>query len=301
MARLLIIGKVALIGSLIFVFLKYFGLVSLQKYQSKNVYVTKSWDRPDFLPLPVITICPSHVYSGHAFKNVTEEQKRWARKEEKGLLDVVCDGKQGKALTECIEREVFELSDIATFEETHASTPKILDHTVEKNPIAPSHWSMSLNHDKGPCFIYQNNQHMETQSMLKIGLNANFKYQVSLHDPKFFINSANPAMPVRSSFLNAGDWEMIKLVLVEHQNLDVPDKKCSSGQNYSLTECVTEVFSGEVGCALHWNQKQTQGGLLPKCTTQDQHRFLEYQATFEKKSCFIFSGSFKPNLTISHH
>ena len=278
MARLLIIGKVVLVGSLIFVFLRYFGLVSLQKYQSKNVFVTKSWDHPDFLPLPVITICPHHVDSGHAFKNVSEEQKRCARIEGKGLLEVVCDGRQGTALTDCIEREVFGLPDVVTFEETRATTPKILHHTIEENPIVPSRWSMSLNHDKGPCFTYQNDQHMESgKSMLKIGLNASFKYQVSLHDPKFFINSANPAMPVRSSFLNAGDWEMIKLVLVEHQNLDVPDKKCSSGQNYSLTECVTEVFSGEVGCALHWNQKQTQGGLLPKCTTQDQHRFLEYQ------------------------
>ena len=278
MARLLIIGKVVLVGSLIFVFLRYFGLVSLQKYQSKNVFVTKSWDRPDFLPLPVITICPSHVDSGHAFKNVTEEQKRWARKEGKGLLEVVCDGSQGTALTECIEREVFGLSDVVTFEETRATTPKILHHTIEENPIVPSHWSMSLNHDKGPCFTYQNDQHMETQTMLKIGLNASFKYHVSLHDPKFFIRTANPAMPVRSSFLNAGDWEMIKLVIIEHQNLDVPDKKCSSGQNYSLTECVTDVFSGEAGCALHWNQKLSQGSLLPKCTTQVQHRFLGYQS-----------------------
>ena len=271
MAKLLIIGKVVLVGSLLFVFLRYFGLVSWEKYQSQNVYVTKSWERPDFLPLPTITICPNDVELGHTFRNVTREQKKQAREEGKGLMEYVCEDLAGNKLIECVEREVFGLSDFVTYEITYTSNPRIQPYMVERNPPVESHWRMSLNKGKGPCFIYQHNHHMETKGMLKIGLNARFKHQVFIHDPRFFINSANPAIPMGSNFINPGEWELIKLTVVERRNLDVPDKRCSPGQNYSLTECVRDVFSKEVGCNLHWDSNGTQGD-LPVCSTAEEHR-----------------------------
>ena len=271
MIRCLTIIRVSIIAGLLFVFFKYFGLVSWEKYNSQNVYVAKSWQHPDYIPLPMITVCPSHVNFGHAFKNVTPEQKRRARIEGKGLHEVVCDEKQGKDLIECIEEEVIGLRDIVTFEERHAISPRILSDTVEKNPLVQNHWRISVNHDKGPCFIYQNDQHMETKTILKIGLNASFKYQAFLSDPRFFIYSAIPDIPVSNSFLNAGDWEMIKLRVVAHRNIDVRDKKCTPGNDYSLTRCVRDIFSKQVGCRLHWDRKHLKED-LPTCTTLEQHR-----------------------------
>ena len=93
--------------------------------------------------------------------------------------------------------------------------------------------------------------------MLKIGLNARFKHRVYIHDPRFFINSDNPAIPIGTKFV----WELRKLKVVEHRNLDVPDKRCSPGQNYSLTRCVRDFFSKEGGCTLHWDRNDTGGQL----------------------------------------
>ena len=269
MAKLLIVGKLILVGSLLFVFLRYFGVVSWQKYQSKNVYVTKSWDRPDFLPLPAITICPQSEDSGSSFKNLSKEGMNQARKEGKTLMEYVCEDLEGKDLVECVEREVISLADFVTFEETHGESLRNKHDIVAMNPPVQSHWSMSLTKDKGPCFTYQNTQHMETKTMLKIGLNASFKHTTFIHDPRFFINSQNPAIPVNKKNLRSGDWHLIKLTVVEHRNLDVPDKRCDAGQNYSLNGCVREVFSKEVGCSLHWDH--TEGGDLPICSTADQH------------------------------
>ena len=271
MAKLLIIGKVVLVGSLLYVFLRYFGLVSWEKYQSQNVYVTKSWEQPDFLPLPTITICPKDVENGHIFKNVTDEQKRRAMEEGRGLLGYVCKNLEGQDLIECAEREVLSLSDVVTFEITYASNPRIQPKTVEMNPPVKNHWSMSFNRDEGPCFTYQNNHHMDTQGMLRIGLNARFKHRVFIHDPRFFINSDNPAIPNGLTFVDPGEWQLIKLTVVEHRNLDIPDKRCSPGQNYSLTGCVKDFFSKEVGCKLHWDRNDTQGD-LPICSTAEQYR-----------------------------
>ena len=271
MAKLLIVGKVVLVASLLFVFLQYFGLVSWQKYQSKNVYVTKSWERPEFLPLPTITICPEDLVSGSTFKNLSKEERDRARREGKTLLEFVCEDLEGKDLVECAEREVISLTDFVIFEETCGDSPRNKPDTIEMNPPVQIHWSMTLSQTKGPCFIYQNNQHMETKGMLKIGLNASFKHRVYLHDPRFFINSANPDIPVNSNFVNPGEWELIKLKVVEHRNLDVPDKRCSPGENYSFTECVKDVFSEEVGCTFHWEQNHTKGD-LPICSTAEQHK-----------------------------
>ena len=121
MVKLLVISKVVLVGSLLFVFLRYFGLVSWEKYQSQNVYVTKSWERPDFLPLPTITICSNDVASGHTFKNVTKELKKRAMEEGRGLLEYVCEDLKGQDLIECAEREVLSLSDVVKFEITYTS------------------------------------------------------------------------------------------------------------------------------------------------------------------------------------
>lgn len=271
MAKLLVVGKVVLVGSLVYVFLRYFGLVSWEKYQSQNVYVTKSWERPDFLPLPTITICPQDLESGHAFKNVTKELDRKAKEEGKGLLEYVCEDLEGKDLIECAEREALSLSDFVKFEITYTDDSRIQPDTVEMNPPVESHWRMSFNRDKGPCFTYQNNHHMETKGMLKIGLNASLKHRVFIHDPRFFINSGNPALPIGSKFVNPGDWQLRKLTVIEHRNLDVPNKRCNPGQNYSLTECVWDVFSKDVGCVLHWDQNLIQDD-LPICSTAEQHR-----------------------------
>ena len=271
MAKFLIFGKVVLVGTLLFVFFRNFGLVSWEKYQSQNVYVTKSWERPDFLPLPTITICPNDVKAGHTFKNVTEEQKRQAREEGKDVLGYVCKDLEGQDFIECAKRKVLSLSDFVTFEITNTPNLRIRPETVGMNPPVENHWSMNLNRDKGPCFTYQNNHHMDTKGMLQIGLNARFKYQVFIHDPRFFINSANPVMPVGLNFINSGEWKLINLVVVEHRNLDVPDKRCSPGQNYSLDGCIRDFFSKEVGCTLHWDRNDTQGD-LPICSTAEQHK-----------------------------
>ena len=92
------------------------------------------------------------------------------------------------------------------------------------------------------------------------------KHQVFFHDPKFFLKSESPDIPINNNdVLNPGYEELSRLVLVKHKNLDVPDKKCS------LTNRVKEVFSNEAGFALHWDLDNLFLD-LPKCSTIEQDR-----------------------------
>ena len=267
MSKVLLVLKVLLVFCLIFLFLKYFGLKSFERYNSQKVFVTKSWKRPASLPSPAVTVCSSDLDSGHGVKNLSKEQMT---DNEKSFLDYICAGKEEEELVQCTEESMFDLHNIVEFE-GYDHGYMVESDTRQKMPLVESHWKMSLNSDKGSCLTFQDFQHFPTGDVLKIGMTKDLKHQVFFHDPKFFLKSENPDVPINNNILDPGDYELSRLVLVEHEMLDVPDKRCNPIQNYSLTNCVKEAFSQEVGCALHWDLENLSID-LPKCATIDQYR-----------------------------
>ena len=175
-------------------------------------------------------------------------------------------------MVQCTEDSIFDLHDVVEFEGYDYSYVVDTD-TRQRMPLVESHWKMRLNSDKGACITFQDFQHMPTREVLKIGLTKDLKHQAFVHDPKFFHKSDNPDIPINNNVLDPGDYELSRLVLVEHENLDVPDKRCNPIQNYSFTNCVKEVFSNEVGCALHWDLENVSLD-LPKCATIEQYRYF---------------------------
>ena len=269
LAKLLKAGKVVLVVSLISIFLNYFGLKSWERYKNQKVLVTKSWEKPDFLPNPMITVCSSSAGTG--FKNVTEETLKSATAEEKSILEYICGGTEGDELIECVEKNVFDLASIVQFE-GYGSSIRIDPNTMKDFPLIEKNWKMSFDYAKGPCLTFQNNQHMGTiEKGLKIGLNESMKHLIFVHDPRYFIKSKNPDIPVNEDVLEPGTYSIMSIKVVEHRNLDVPNKRCNPEEKYSLTDCVREAFSNEVGCTLHWAQNDFLTD-LPICTTVEQHR-----------------------------
>ena len=125
---------------------------------------------------------------------------------------------------------------------------------------------------------------------LKIGLNETMKHLIFVHNPRYFIQSKNPDLPVNEGVLDPGGiYAIMHIKVVEHRNLDVPDKRCNPGEKYSLTDCVREAFSKEVGCTLHWAAQTDFLAGLPICNTIDQHRL----AFYERSSYHPVQSSFK--------
>ena len=269
-AKLLKAGKVLLVVSLISIFLNYFGLKSWERFKNQKVLVTKSWEKPDFLPTPSITVCSLSAASGVAFKNVSREMGKSATTAEKNILEYICKGLEGEQLIECVERNVFDLASIVQFEGYSRSI------AIDQNTPKDDHWKMNFDYAKGPCYTFQNNQTMgnitNSKIGLKIGLNETMKQLIFVHDPRYFIKSKNPDIPVNEDVLEpGGSYSIMSIKVVEHRNLDVPNKRCNPEEKYSLTDCVRETFSNEVGCTLHWAQTDFLAG-LPICTSIDQHR-----------------------------
>ena len=277
LAKLLKAGKVILVVSLISIFLNYFGLKSWERFRNQKVLVTKSWEKPDFLPTPSITICSVSEDTGVGFSNVSREMLKSATAKEKSILEYICGGLEGEGLVECVERNVFDLATIVQFEGYGASI-KIDNKTLKDFPLFEKNWKMSFDFAKGPCYTFQNNQHLGTiEKSVKIGLNEKMKHLIFVHDQRYFIRSKNPDIPVNEDVLDPGGiYEILSIKVVKYRNLDVPNKRCNPGEKYSLTDCVREAFSKEVGCTLHWAHKSDFLTGLPICNTADQYRLPFY-------------------------
>ena len=85
---------------------------------------------------------------------------------------------------------------------------------------------------------------------INVGLDPKNWYLTFIHDPRFFIFSRNPGLPLNSKFQGKGQLLMYKLKMVEHRNLDVPSKRCDNSHFYSFTKCVKQAVSEEVNTIL---------------------------------------------------
>ena len=65
MARqIFLFSKLFVVTLLFAMFLNYFGLNSLKRYQEKKVFVTSTQKLEEFIPAPAITICPMNSFPG---------------------------------------------------------------------------------------------------------------------------------------------------------------------------------------------------------------------------------------------
>ena len=86
-------------------------------------------------------------------------------------------------------------------------------------------------------------------------LNQDFSYYTFVHDPNFYLYSKNPGLPLNYKKLNTKNKNKIRFTTVQHENLDIPTKRCQTEAFYSFSQCIKETFSRKVGCRLHWDSQ----------------------------------------------
>ena len=91
-----------------------------------------------------------------------------------------------------------------------------------------------------------------------------------IHDPNYFLINMNPGLPFQVLSILESKMTMHQLIVVRHENLDVPSKPCNPDLSYRFTGCIKEVFSREVGCRLPWDR--WTGLETPVCHHLHQYR-----------------------------
>ena len=252
---------------LLVIALNFFGLPALKRYQDKKVVVITSRDGQSGLLAPAVTICPSNPQTSDGFPkkvaNFSSDDPR---------IGVVCKGKEGKDISQCVEKEAYTLS------------PAIISTRVSGNILAGADelskvWAPDFTHTQdGLCFTLNRTSNFSKipslETALIVGFNQNTSYSVFLHDPNLFLISYNPLMPIIYFVIEKPELVGRYVVLTQHHNLDLPSKPCNPLLSYSLTACVKTFLSRDVGCRLPWDT-WTQPA-WPLCQTLEQYRCTQH-------------------------
>ena len=180
-------------------------------------------------------------------------------------------GKDGEDIRQCVQNNTFALKDSVQFLKQGKSGKMVMTDANE--------WTPDFTDTKtGMCYKFD--KHFKigtgTNGAFIVGLNENITFFLFIHDPKLFIVNLNSLMPITQITKSGDKMTAYEMIIVQHDNLDLPSKPCHPSPSYSLTSCIKETLSRDIGCRLPWDS-QTEDR-LPKCHHLDQYRWLDVQA-----------------------
>ena len=162
------------------------------------------------------------------------------------VIGHLCNGTESEDIVSCIERESFNLRDFVKYE----GKGKHFHLSRERKIVVEQNWRPDFSYVRsGLCQQFQTTDHFGEdvkKDAINVGLDPNNWYLTFIHDPRFFIFSRNPGLPLNSQFQKPHQLVMHKLKMVQHQNLDVPSKRCNNSPSYIFTNCVKQAVSDEV-------------------------------------------------------
>ena len=218
------------ISVLFLIFLFYFGLPSLKKYQTQVTLSSEKMIPNDFESPPALTICPMKRRKNIAWKETIELEEKTEDITPK--LKEICLARNMSNMTQCVDRMGYGLNETLTLAVTKRST----------NLMRPEFWTENLMHFYLPkCFILNltsgYGDTIETGLMLE--LNSELDYIVYIHDPLFFFPSVNPrTVPRASLHIGKTGLQFIFIEEILNHMLDQPNKRCRESKEYIFTKCV---------------------------------------------------------------
>ena len=158
----------------------------------------------------------------------------------------LCNSTEGEDIVSCIEKESFDLRDVVKYQ----GKGKHFHLSRQRKIVVEQNWRPDFSYVRsGLCQQFQTMDHFGEdvkKDAINVGLDPNNWYLTFIHDPRFFIFSRNPGLPLNSHFQKPDQLVVHKLKMVQHHNLDVPSKRCNNSPFYSFTNCVKQAVSNEV-------------------------------------------------------
>ena len=210
---------------LLVTFLCFFGLPAIKTYQKKEVMVVESKRESNGIPLPAITLSawmqeePGKCYQRNQSAGATEK---------------------------CIEENSLTRSDL------FKGIIKGFDLQMPLN-VTEDMWTEDST-------TYWTGRHFTLNLPLTIGpdddtdeiyillSNISLHYKLFIHDPKFFMNSDKPSVPMEvTAFSTRSSFnQYYRISLIEMNELDVPSDPCYTGLNSNFHECVKYKVANKV-------------------------------------------------------
>ena len=242
--------QAAIVLTLGILFLKFFGLSTLQKWERNDVQIVRRKEARKSLPPPAVTICA-----------IAEGVLGWKSQAPKGPGLDKCKG-QGD-VEDCVKKYTFALEEVlnSSSMQTFAKNETIIE---SQESINTSLWTSRMTDTtNGMCHTLIFDKAISKLTYLNINLNYNFT--VFLHDPKFFL--------FKDTFLFIPFLKLDDVFRKEFMIIATTKKRmkratkfdCNEDENYNYENCVRQKIVDSQGCETPWDQRTPYK--LPKCST----------------------------------
>ena len=212
---------------LLVIFLHFFGLPAIETYVKKEVMVVENKRDTDGIPFPAITIAALSQEDPEACFNLK-------------------DG----SVERCIEEKSLKSSDLlkgvqvgyegSGYRSTLLNVTKDMITQDSTQFWSGVHFTLNLNLTIG----------LDDSDYINLLLpNENIKFQIFVHDPKFFIFSDNPLafpMEMRLFTTETSNSHCYRLNLIEMNEHNVPSDPCNTDPHFNFWECLKDSVSQKV-------------------------------------------------------
>ena len=237
--------KIFLQIMLLVMFLKLFGIPSIEKYLENKVLVLVSRNETEGIPAPAVTIC-----------GYSQTQGSW--KTHSSLQQVLAACNHTADLFACVQSKAWDL-DSLVFEAFRG-------FDLKKNLMNSNFWSEEFYKEEKSCYTFKIDLKIRTHyktDQIFFHLNTSLQYMFFIHSPSYFIQNYNPlGLPMNEvKVLTERDCnKYLTVSLTKYQELNTVDDPCENAPTYSFTSCVEDSLAKQVGCG------------LSRCKTARQYR-----------------------------
>ena len=219
-------------------FLGFFGLPSIRRYQMMKVMVVSSSHDTGGIASPDITIVTLNLGT----------MTGWKGDGESGHIDMLEKRCKNENIVKCIKSETFNSSDF--FQDIIIGWVT-RESLLAKESLLLEDYGIPL---YGRYYTVNTGRMMEPEddhSQVFLTLSKNFVYEIFLHDKHFFMINENPTGlgSIRLTLnpnITGRVYYRISLTMVEELNLT--DDPCNPDLEYNFRACINEYLSSEVGC-----------------------------------------------------
>ena len=236
-----------LYGILLVLFMVFFGIPSVQKYQSKETIFLSSRKWTNGIEAPAVTIIALNNNTGYGWKSKSNQTTSDMGRHTNTFVLDHCKEINQTDLEACISQDSFSVNDIltaATFQMTESSF----------NQLNLSSWTESMDTTaNGRQFTWKPQRFISpnlTDAMF-LSVYKKFRFFIFVHDINFSFVSNNP-LGTTAAFWECDGSSMKshyqELLLVKHKRLNLDQQPCEEAEDYSFSSCVKEKIAEEVGC-----------------------------------------------------
>ena len=209
-------------ASLFITFLYFFGLPAIEKFKRYDVIVTEHAKSSGGIPFPAITITISDQLFGFDYTSCYDQ-----------------------AFEKCIDANSKSWSQVlkgVTLGYARRKSLPLSSDVVKEdfNEIFGKFFTLNMSLKIGPD---------DAIDQIYIFLYPKYVYQITLHDPDFFIFNENPAsipMPLKYFDTRPNRSYFYNLDLTEVNELDHPGDRCNSSPQYNFKNCIKESVTSKV-------------------------------------------------------